>query len=97
MEAEAQARREVLQLQRELTTQDATAREQLTRLTREVKQDLANERSTLDKVRVELQAEQRRIDAERYWEPVIGNVITTAAAVLLCAAPLEDQHVKKVS
>jgi hypothetical protein len=86
--AEGEARRETLQLQRELASKDTAARQQLTQLTHDVKEDLASERTELDRQREGLEVERRVIASERYWEPVIGQAISSAVLVLVCAAPL---------
>jgi nitrogen fixation/metabolism regulation signal transduction histidine kinase len=86
--AEGEARRETLELQRELASKDSAARQQLTQLTQDVKEDLSSERAELDRQREGLETERRVIAAERYWEPVLGQVISSAVLVLVCAAPL---------
>src|SRR5262245_41572820 len=62
---------------KELVTQDAKARQEIIAAGKDI-----------DRQREVLDAERRSIANQRYWEPVLGDAIQAAAALLACLAPL---------
>lgn len=88
VEADAAARTEVLQLQRELVERDADGRRQLAELNREVHGRLDQDRQFVDSQRQTLEFERRQIASERNRDPIIAQTIGTVGMILASTIPL---------
>lgn len=88
VEADAAARKEVLQLQRELVERDADGRHQLAELNREVHGRLDQDRQFVDSQRQTLEFERRQIAGERNRDPIIAQTIGTVGTILASTIPL---------
>ena len=88
IEADSQARQEVLQVQRDLIERDEQGRQELNSLQREVQTAVSQERTSLDRQLEELDDERRDIAQDRRWDSVFGSAIASFGAILACLAPV---------
>ena len=88
VEAEGQARQEILEIQSELVDRDAQCRQELNTLQRETQAAVEAGRQNLDRQREELEAERRQIATERQRAPVIAAAIQQVGLWLACLLPL---------
>jgi len=80
----AQLQGQVAEGSRQLVEADAKARAEMTAIQR----DLQQSQTEIGRQRDRLEVERRQIAAERYWDAILGNAITAAAALLVCVLPL---------
>jgi hypothetical protein len=79
-----QLQNQVAEGSRRLVEAEAQARAEMAALQR----DLQQSQSEIGRQRDQLEAERRQIAAERYWDAILGNGITTAAGLVACLLPL---------
>ena len=80
----AQLQGQVAEGSRQLVEADAKARAEMTAIQR----DLQQSQTEIGRQRDQLEVERRQIATERYWDALLGNSITAAAALLACLLPL---------
>ncbi len=88
VEAEGQARQEILRIQSELVDRDAQCRQELNTLQRETQAAVEAGRQNLDRQREDLEAERRQIATERQRAPIIAAAIQQVGLWLACLLPL---------
>ena len=88
IEADAQSRQEVIQVQRELIERDAEGREQLDVLQRDSQTAIHQERSSLDSQHKELESDRKEIATQRNRDPIVAAAITGFGVILACLAPI---------
>jgi hypothetical protein len=79
-----QLQSQVAEGSRRLVEAEAQARAEMAALQRDLQQSQAE----VGRQRDQLEAERRKIAAERYWDAILGNGITAAAGLVACLLPL---------
>lgn len=79
-----QLQNQVAEGSRRLVEAEAKARADMTAIQR----DLQQSQTEIGRQRDQLEVERRQIATERYWDALLGNSITAAAALLACLLPL---------
>ena len=88
VEADAAARKELAELQREIVQRDEAARQQLTALQNEAREAARAEQQRLDQQRDELERERRAIASARYWDPLLADAFGQAVWLVIAVLPL---------
>jgi hypothetical protein len=88
IEADAQSRQEVLQVQRELIERDEQGRQELNALQRDSQTAIHQERSSLDHQHEKLDDERKEIAKQRNRDPIVAAAITGLGVILACLAPI---------
>lgn len=88
IQADAESRREVLQLQNSLIERDADGRQQLNALQCDVQAAVSRERSSLDRRHEKLDDERKEIAEQRNRDPIVAAAITGFGVVVACLTPV---------
>lgn len=88
IEADAQSRQEVLQVQRELIERDTEGRQELSALQRDSQTALHQERSSLDHQHEKRDDERKEIAKQKNRDPIVAAAINGLGVVLACLAPI---------
>ena len=88
VEAESDARSEVVELQRDIVERDDAGRKQLAELSQTTHNQMNAERVALDNQRADVDQERRQLALERNRDPIVAQSIVVVGITLACLIPL---------
>ena len=88
VQAEAKARQELIEVQKQVVERDAQGRQELNRLQQDVQKTTSAAQEHVDMQRSKLETERREIAQERQRAPLVAEAIRGTGLLLVCVLPL---------